>query len=250
MDSIIVLLKDTPIPTILVVSGIVFLFLALAGQVAGKLEVPPARQKWAAAVGAVFLGAGLLLYLSPDFSRASQAEMPSNPVQAAAAQQDAAPAPPVAGTAQQAQSQPASSSVQSGASDSPDLEGMAGCLDGFFSGIAADRIVQVESGTASKVLLSAQQSKKEPSGLVLLELGQPVVALSYFFFEEDALFKIGSLVDGACQPVEYTNGSRGGDKNVLQNWDTLEVTSGEYVYAMRFDYSGGVVGLGTSKFQR
>ena len=44
MDSLIALLQDTPIPTILVVSGVIFLFLALAGQIAGKLEVPPARQ--------------------------------------------------------------------------------------------------------------------------------------------------------------------------------------------------------------
>ena len=69
MDSIIGLLKDTPIPTILVVSGIVFLFLALAGSVAGKLEMPPARQKWSAFASFVLLTAGLLLYILPGSAR-------------------------------------------------------------------------------------------------------------------------------------------------------------------------------------
>lgn len=250
MDSLIALLQDTPIPTILVVSGIVFLFLALAGQIAGKLEVPPARQKWAAAIGAIFLGVGLLLYLAPSpafggaspadggasLPRAAETEISSNPIQPAAAPQGA---------------EPASSDVQPAASSSSDTEDTSGCLEGFFAGIAPDRIVLVESGAADKDLLTAQQSRStDPAGIVLLELGQPVVALSYYFFEDDALFKIGSLVDGACQPVDYANGSRGGDKNVLQNWDTLEVTSGTDVYALRFSYYVGVVALGTSKFQK
>lgn len=260
MDSLIALLQDTPIPTILVVSGIVFLFLALAGQIAGKLEVPPARQKWAAATGAIFLGAGLLLYLAPSLPRTPQAEISSNPIQprlwrdqADAAMPEAGQAP-VSGQAQVDQ-QPAvesgvASPASSGAAGAPAVEGLDECLNALFSGIAPDRIVQVESGTADRDLLSAQQMQKDPAGIVLLELGQPVVALSYYFFEDDALFKIGSLVDGSCKPVEYANGSRGGDKNVLQNWDTLEVTIGPNVYTLRFSYYAGVVALGTSKFQR
>ena len=138
----------------------------------------------------------------------------------------------------------------SGAAGAPAAEGSDECLNALFSGIAPDRIVLVESGTADRDLLSAQQTKKDPAGIVLLELGQPVVALSYFFFEDDELFKIGSLVDGACQPLEYANASRGGDRNVLQNWDTLEVIIGANVYALRFSYYGGVVAIGTSKFPK
>ena len=253
MDSIILLLKETPIPTILVVSGIVFLFLALAGQIAGKLEVSPARQKWAAATGAVFLGVGLLLYLAPGLPRAAQAEISSNPIKAAATSPGGESAP-LSGQTQSDQ-QPVVESGEaspaiSGAAGAPAAEGFEECLNALFSGIAPDRIVLVESGTADRDLLSAQQTNKDPAGIVLLELGQPVVALSYFFFEDDELFKIGSLVDGSCQPVEYANGSRGGDQNVLQNWDTLEVTIGPNVYALRFGYYGGVVALGTSKFQK
>lgn len=266
MDSLIALLQDTPIPTILVVSGVIFLFLALAGQIAGKLEVPPARQKWAAATGAIFLGAGLLLYLAPSalggasLPRAPQAEISSNPIQPRLWRDQAGAISPGEGQAPvsgqtQVDQQPVvesggASSDISGAAGAPAAEGLEECLNALFSGIAPDRIVLVESGTADKDLLSPQQTKKDPAGIVLLELGQPVVALSYYFFEDDELFKIGSLVDRSCKPVEYANGTRGGDRNVLQNWDTLEVTSGPNVYALQFGYSGGVVDLGTSKFQR
>src|SRR5512139_3509524 len=73
MDSIVSLLKDTPIPTILVVGGIVFLFLALAGQIAGKLEVPASRQKWSALAGILLMSAGLLLYIIPGRLQGRQA---------------------------------------------------------------------------------------------------------------------------------------------------------------------------------
>jgi hypothetical protein len=51
MDSVIAALKDTPVPTILVVAGIVFLLLSIAGQLAGRIAVPPERQRQAASAG-------------------------------------------------------------------------------------------------------------------------------------------------------------------------------------------------------
>jgi hypothetical protein len=50
MDSIIAALKDTPLPTILVVAGIAFLLLAVAGQIAGRIVVAPERQRWSAII--------------------------------------------------------------------------------------------------------------------------------------------------------------------------------------------------------
>ena len=51
MESVIAALKDTPIPTILVIAGIAFLLLAIAGQLAGRIVVAPERQRWAAIIG-------------------------------------------------------------------------------------------------------------------------------------------------------------------------------------------------------
>lgn len=66
MESVIAVLKDTPIPTILVVAGIVFLLLAIAGQLAGRIAVAPERQRWAAIIGGGLLAIGVALHVVPQ----------------------------------------------------------------------------------------------------------------------------------------------------------------------------------------
>jgi hypothetical protein len=198
MDGIVAVLKDTPIPTILVVSGIVFLFLALAGQIAGKLEVPPERQKWSALAGAVLLTAGLLLYISPSRPPREGDSSGGVTIPAAATQ----PAP----LGQVPASEFSASAQTSQGSDAPTLPELAGntvlgegesCFEEIFSAIPSDRVERVEIGKVDKELLSPHQNKKDPAGFMVLELGQPVVAITYIYFEEDSLFKIGSVVDAA-----------------------------------------------------
>jgi hypothetical protein len=82
----------------------------------------------------------------------------------------------------------------------------------------------------------------------LTDLGQPVIALTFILFEDDELFKIGSVVDASCQAVEYGN-ERGGARDTLQNWDALEVKTATAVYYLRFGYFSGEVELVTSKTQ-
>jgi hypothetical protein len=65
MESVIKALKDTPIPTILVVGGMAFLLLAIAGQLAGRIVVAPERQRWAALIGGGLLTIGLALHIVP-----------------------------------------------------------------------------------------------------------------------------------------------------------------------------------------
>ena len=65
MESVIAALKDTPIPTLLLVAGIVLLLLSIAGQLAGRIAVPPERQRWAAIIGSVLLVTGLALQVFP-----------------------------------------------------------------------------------------------------------------------------------------------------------------------------------------
>lgn len=84
MDGItpmITALKETPIPTILVIAGIAFLLLSIAGQLAGRIAVPPERQRWAAVVGSMLLVAGVALYVVPRariISRPSEVPPPSS----------------------------------------------------------------------------------------------------------------------------------------------------------------------------
>jgi hypothetical protein len=65
METVLAALKDTPIPTILVIAGIVFLLLAIAGQLAGRIVVAPERQRWAAVIGGGLLAIGVALHIGP-----------------------------------------------------------------------------------------------------------------------------------------------------------------------------------------
>jgi hypothetical protein len=65
MDTIITALKDTPIPTIMVVAGIVFLLLSIAGQLAGRVTVPPERQRQATIIGCLLVVVGVALHVVP-----------------------------------------------------------------------------------------------------------------------------------------------------------------------------------------
>jgi hypothetical protein len=65
MDDLLGAIKDTPLPTVLVVAGIVFWVLAIAGSIAGKIRVQPGRQRVAGLVGTVLIVLGLLLYVAP-----------------------------------------------------------------------------------------------------------------------------------------------------------------------------------------
>ena len=58
-------LRDTNIPNVLVIAGIVFLLLAVAGKVGANLSVPPNRQKIAALVGSILLISGIAISMVP-----------------------------------------------------------------------------------------------------------------------------------------------------------------------------------------
>lgn len=59
------LLADTPVPTIFVVAGLLFLFLAIGGRFGAKIVTDRVKQKYAGILGTILLFAGLALYLIP-----------------------------------------------------------------------------------------------------------------------------------------------------------------------------------------
>ena len=76
--------QDTPIPNLLVVAGIVFIFLAIAGGLSDKVTVPKERQRLIGAIGAVLLIAGVGLHLLDSRRPASgDAEATPAPIQPA-----------------------------------------------------------------------------------------------------------------------------------------------------------------------
>jgi hypothetical protein len=90
-ESVLAALKDSPIPTILVIAGIVFLLLSVTGQLAGRIAVAPEQQRWAAMIGGGGLAIGIALHvvpqtrlISPRTEKAptTQPPMPAPPAQA------------------------------------------------------------------------------------------------------------------------------------------------------------------------
>lgn len=59
------LLKETPVPTILILAGIFFLVLSVAGGIAGKINILPGRQRISLAIGIILLIVGVTIYLVP-----------------------------------------------------------------------------------------------------------------------------------------------------------------------------------------
>jgi hypothetical protein len=94
MDSVLTALKETPITTILVVAGIVFLLLSIAGQLAGRITVPPERQRQATMIGCLLVIAGVALHVvSPMLNPPEPAKVPGPTRPPPGAREDQ-PAPP------------------------------------------------------------------------------------------------------------------------------------------------------------
>jgi len=70
--EILTVLKDTPIPTLLVAGGLVFLILAIVSQAGGKFKVASKRQNISIVIGIVLLLFGVVLYLIPTMKPDSQ----------------------------------------------------------------------------------------------------------------------------------------------------------------------------------
>lgn len=64
MDTL-TILKDTPVPTILIVGGLLFLLLSIVNQVGGKIKVTSKRQNVSVVIGVVLLLLGIVLYFIP-----------------------------------------------------------------------------------------------------------------------------------------------------------------------------------------
>lgn len=91
--DILTTLRDTPLPTILVVGGIFFLLLAFVSQIGTFVTMPAHRQKAAAITGAILLVLGVGLYLVPSSPKPQAVSQSTTPTSAGVTEQPAAPLP-------------------------------------------------------------------------------------------------------------------------------------------------------------
>ena len=122
----------------------------------------------------------------------------------------------------------------------PSISDPQACLTTFLQNVPNDRIITLENGTYDQQIIGPHQSKDQAIALRLEENRELVGVIKLQFYSLNAMFKIVSIIDFECQPVEsFENRSRGGDKHVLQNYDKFEIRFKKGVYALRFGYDAG-----------
>ena len=123
-------------------------------------------------------------------------------------------------------------------------EGDEGCLTQYFANIEPASQISIEVGVNAQDYYFPSQNLSNqnfigPMGIRLTQNGKMIAALSFLFFTDGHLFKITSAVDSNCQTVaEYSNASRGGDPNAIQNDDTLKIQLTEGSFSLQFHFSG------------
>jgi hypothetical protein len=65
MESVIKALKDTPVSTILIWGGLLFLLLGFVTKLGGIIEVQPNQKRWTTPIGLLLLAFGLVLNFTP-----------------------------------------------------------------------------------------------------------------------------------------------------------------------------------------
>ena len=120
--------------------------------------------------------------------------------------------------------------------------------DGCFPDVPTNRIKIMEAG-ASLELIGPLESKYEPIVINFRENNEPIGSIKFSFYPDSGeIFKIGKIVGKNCQKIEkYSNIDRGGDKNVLQNFDTVQMQFGDDKYNLQLVYSDGTI---DAKFYR
>nr|CAA6828081.1 MAG: Unknown protein [uncultured Thiotrichaceae bacterium] len=111
-------------------------------------------------------------------------------------------------------------------------------------GIDPERIKDIETNSGSMLVINSQQTKKKPFALLLRDNRKLLGIITLNVFTENGMFKIASIVNSDCQEIgSFSNISRRGDKNTLQNWDTLEVSINRKIYHLRVGYDSGEVSI-------
>ena len=103
MGEIVSIISNTPVPSILVVGGMFFILLSVAGQIASQITIPKERQSTILVIGVVLLVIGTLLYLIPTLANPQKATATPEGTAAAETLEPASPAgdaDPGAGQAQ------------------------------------------------------------------------------------------------------------------------------------------------------
>ncbi|WP_431045320.1 hypothetical protein ACQUSR_27655 [Streptomyces sp. P1-3] len=147
--------------------------------------------------------------------------------------------------------------VSDGRSSSPEVRpspsrvdpsGSRTCPDRLLEDVDKNRVSTVEEGVVDQPVIGADQPLSGVFGIRMNADGSPVGAIRLQFFPNSQVFKVGAVVDATCTRVEdFANDTRGGDKHVLQNWDSLRLRLDGRSFVLRLGAGDGEV---TGNFKR
>ena len=115
------------------------------------------------------------------------------------------------------------------------------CLGRYFEDIPRDRVATVEAGTTDYDVITETQPKAGTIGVTFTDNARPIGAIRFAFFPENRLFKVESIVDARCRLTEDYENPVGGDKNVLQDSDTLRLRLAGGSYDLTTIAYGGAI---------
>ena len=149
---------------------------------------------------------------------------------------------PPAGSASASESSPGDAEAAATAS--------AGCFRTVFAGIPQGRLAPVEAGTTAFDILTSSEPKPGPIGLRFTDHGRTVGAIKVAWHPGNGIFRVESVIDATCRRVEnYANIVDRGQKDVMQDADTLRIGLVGQYYELRLSGGGSVVRVGFIRIQ-
>lgn len=125
----------------------------------------------------------------------------------------------------------------------PAAAAVSGCFKDYFAGIAGYRLGKLEVGSSLDVL-SETEPKAGQIGLTFTDVGRPIGGIRFVFFPENAFYKIVSVVDGQCRPIEDYENRTGGDKHAWPDSSTIRIRLGGRLYDLTANGAGSIVRVG------
>ena len=86
------------------------------------------------------------------------------------------------------------------------------------------------------------ESKLQKATLVLRENNKQIALVLLNALADNKMFKIDSVIDSSCEKIStYFNHSVGGDKQTLNDWETLGLSTDGNTYFLRLGYVDGLI---------
>lgn len=114
------------------------------------------------------------------------------------------------------------------------------CFGEYFKGIPETRLGTVEAGAYVDVL-SESEPKAGPIGITFTDFGRLIGGIRFAFFPANTFFKIESVVDGSCRPVEDYENELGGDKHSWRDSSAVTVSLNGRFYGVTANGAGNIV---------